>query len=121
MATFTKILLSGSTGGRPIKVAASGTPGTTIHTTQASSGVIDEVWLYATNTSAALVELTIEFGSTSSPDDLIVVGIPTKSGLSLVIPGLVLTGDGAAARTIRAFAGSSNVVNIVGFVNRITP
>jgi hypothetical protein len=121
MATYSKVLLSGSTGGKPIKVVATATAGTTIHATGTSATVHDEVWLYATNTSAALVQLTIEFGGTSSPDDLIVVGIPSKSGLSLIIPGLILTGDGAAARTIRAFAGSANDVNITGFVNRITP
>jgi hypothetical protein len=120
MATFTKILLSGSTGGRPIKVAASGTPGTTIHTTQASSGVIDEVWLYAINTSATLVTLTIEMGGTTSPDDQIIVGIPSKSGLSLILPGCILTGDGSTGRTIRAFAGTSNVVNLIGYINRIS-
>lgn len=120
MATFTKILLSGSTGGRPIKVAASGSTGTTIHTTQASSGVTDEVWLYATNTSAVAVTLTVEYGGTSNPDDQIIVSIPSKSGLSLVLPGLVLTGDGTTGRTIRAFAVSANVINIVGYVNRIS-
>lgn len=120
MATFTKILLSGSTGGRPIKVAASGSTGTTIHTTQASSGVTDEVWLYANNTSAATVEMTIEYGGTSNPDDRIIVNIPAKSGLSLVLPGIILTGDGTSGRTIRAFAGTANVINIVGYINRIS-
>jgi hypothetical protein len=120
MATFTKILLSGSTGGRPIKVAASGTPGTTIHTTQASSGVIDEVWLYANNTSTTQVTLTIEMGGTTSPDDQIVVAIPSKSGLSLVLPGCVLSGDGSSGRVLRAFAGTSNIVNLIGYINRIS-
>ena len=120
MATFTKILLSGSTGGRPIKVAASGTPGTTIHTTQASSGVVDEIWLYATNTSSAAVNLTIELGGTTDPDDRIIVGIPSRSGLSLVLAGAVLTGDGTSGRVLRAFGGSSNNINLVGYVNRIS-
>ena len=120
MATFTKILLSGSTGGRPIKVAASGSTGTTIHTTQASSGVTDEVWLYANNTSASSVELTIEYGGTTNPDDRIIVSIPSKSGLSLVLPGLVLTGDDTTGRTIRAFASTANVINVVGYINRIS-
>ena len=120
MATFTKILLSGSTGGRPIKVAASGTPGTTIHTTQASSGVVDEIWLYATNTSSSAVNLTIELGGTTSPDDQIILAIPSKSGLTLVLPGCILTGDGTSGRILRAFGGSSNNVNIVGYVNRIS-
>lgn len=120
MATFTKILLSGSTGGRPIKVAASGTPGTTIHTTQASSGVVDEIWLYATNTSVSVVNLTIELGGTTAPDDNIVLAVPAKSGLTLVLPGCVLTGDGSNGRVLRAFGGSANNVNIVGYVNRIS-
>jgi len=120
MATFTKELLSGSTGGRPIKVVATATAGTTIHATGTSSSIIDEVWLYANNTSASSVDLTIEYGGTSNPDDLIIVSIPAKSGLSIVAPGLVLKGDGAAARTIRAFASSANVINIVGYVNRIS-
>jgi hypothetical protein len=121
MATYSKVLLSGSTGGRPIKVVATATAGTTIHATGISATIQDEVWLYATNTSASAVELTVEFGGTSSPDDLIIVSIPAKSGLYLVAPGLVLTGDGAAARTIRAFAGSANVINVTGYANRITP
>jgi hypothetical protein len=120
MATFTKELLSGSTGGRPIKVVQTATAGTTIHATGTSSSIIDEVWLYANNTSASSVDLTIEYGGTSNPDDLIIVSIPAKSGLSIVAPGLVLKGDGAAARTIRAFASSANVINIVGYVNRIS-
>jgi hypothetical protein len=120
MATFTKILLSGSTGGRPIKVAASGSTGTTIHTTQASSGVTDEVWLYANNTSVNTVSLTIELGGTSNPDDRIVIGIPAQSGLSVILPGLVLTGDGSTGRTIRAFAATANVINLVGYINRIS-
>lgn len=120
MATFTKILLSGSTGGRPIKVAASGSTGTTIHTTQASSGVTDEVWLYANNTSTSQVTLTLEYGGTTNPDDRIIVAIPSKSGLSLLLPGLVLTGDGTTGRTVRIFADTANVVNIVGYINRIS-
>ena len=42
-----------------------------------------------------------------------------KSGLSILLPGLVLTGDGSVGRNIRAFAGTTNVINIVGYVNRI--
>ena len=121
MATFSKELLSGSTGGRLIKVGATATPGTTIHATGTSATIEDEVWLYAVNSSSTDVKLTIEFGGTSSPDDLIEYTVKAEDGLYLVVPGLVLTGDGAAARTIRAFAGTTNVVMIGGYVNRITP
>lgn len=115
-----KTILSGSTGGMPIKVVATATTGTTIHTTGTSSTVIDEVWLYATNTSAAAVNLTLEFGSTTTPDQNIVVAIPSKSGLSILVAGLVLAGTGSAGRTITAFAGSANVINIAGYINRIS-
>ena len=120
MATFTKVLLSGSTGGQPIKVVATASTGTLIHTTGTSTSTIDEVWLYANNTSASQVNLTIEYGGTTSPDNQIITAIPSGSGLSILLPGLVLTGDGSVGRNVRAFAGTTNVINIVGYVNRIS-
>jgi hypothetical protein len=69
MATFTKTILSGSTDGKAVKVAATATAGTTIHTGSATATTLDEIWLYAMNTSATNVKLTIEWGGTSSPDD----------------------------------------------------
>lgn len=120
MATYTKTLLSGSTNGKAIKVAATATTGTTIHATGTSSTAFDEVWLYAFNSSTSAVALTVEYGGTTAPDQNIVVTIPSQSGLTLVVPGLVLTGTGAAANTITAFAGTANVVTISGYVNRIS-
>jgi len=117
---ISKQLLSGSTGGMPIKVVSTATTGTTIHATGTSSSIIDEVWLYATNTSTSAVTLTIEYGATTAPDNNIVLTIPSKSGLSICVAGLVLAGTGAAARTITAFASSANVINIIGFINRIS-
>ena len=117
--TFTKTLLSGSTQGKPIKVAATASTGTTIHATGTSSTTIDEVWLWAQNTSTTAVKLTIQYGGTTSPDQDIEVTVPGESGLMLVIPGLVLTGTGSAANTIYAFAGTTNVLTISGYVNRI--
>lgn len=121
MATFSKELLSGSTNGRAILVAATATPGTTIHATGTSSTIIDEVWLYAMNTDTTDRKLTIEYGGTTSPNDLIEFTVKAESGLYLMVPGLVLTGTGSAANTIRAFAATTNVITISGYVNRITP
>jgi hypothetical protein len=120
MATFTKLHLSGSTGGRPIKVAQTATAGTTIHTTGTSSSNLDEIWLYASNTDTTDRKLTIEYGGVSSPDDLIEITIPAEAGLVLVIPGLLLSGDGSSARLVRAFAATANVINVSGYVNRIS-
>jgi hypothetical protein len=119
MATYSKVLLSGSSNGRMIKVAATGTAGTTIHATGTSTSVIDEVWLYAVNSDTTARKLTIEFGSTSAPDDLIELTIPPEAGLVCVVPGLPLTGTGSAS-TIRAFCATANVVMVTGYVNRIT-
>lgn len=119
MAAFSKQFLSGSTGGRLIKVAATASTGTTIHATGTSSSILDEIWLYAVNSDTTARKLTIEFGGTTSPDDLIELTVAAESGLVLIVPGFVLAGTGAAARAVTAFAATANVVSIGGYVNRI--
>jgi hypothetical protein len=119
MATYSKIHLSGSTDGRLIKVAQTATAGTTIHTGSSTATTYDEIWLYAVNSDTTDRKLTIEFGGTSSPDDLIEQTITAESGLLLVVPGLVIKGN-ATALVVRAFAATSNVVMVGGYVNRIT-
>ncbi|QGH73514.1 MAG: fimbrial-type adhesion domain containing protein [Podoviridae sp. ctDWo9] len=118
MATFSKITLSGSTDGKLIKVAATATAGTTIHTASTTTTTYDEVWLYAVNSDTTDRKLTIEFGGTTSPDDLIEQTITAESGLLLVVPGLILKGN-ASALVVRAFCATANVVSIGGYVNRI--
>ena len=116
MATFTKVLLSGSTNGRGILVAATATAGTVVHTAVAGTSSLDEVWLYAHNTSASAVKLTIEYGGTTAPNDHIEVNIGADgTGLILVAPGILLQNG----LVVRAFAGTANVLNIFGYVNRI--
>ena len=120
MATYTKIGLSGAATGVPIKVVATASTGTTVHATGTSSTIIDEVWLYAYNSSTGAVLLTVQYGGTTSPDNDIKITIPSQSGLTLVVPGLMLTGTGAAANTIYAYAGTANVVTVSGYVHRIS-
>ena len=115
-STYTKLKLSSSTDGKQIKVGATGTPGTLLHTAVTGSTDYDEVWIYATNNHTASLNLTIEWGGTTSPDDLIQLAVPAKTGLYLIIPGLVLQNGNA----IRAFAGSANLICISGWVNKIT-
>jgi hypothetical protein len=122
MATFSKLALqpAGTTGtGLGIKVAATATAGTAIHTASATSTTIDEIWLYAVNSSASAVKLTIEWGEATAPDGNIELTIAAESGLVLVTPGLVLQGN-ATAKVVRAFAATTNVILIHGYVNRIT-
>lgn len=114
------VLLSGSSQGQPILVVQTATPGTTVHATGISATVFDEIWLYAQNTDTADRKLTIEWGGVTSPNNLIEVTVPFEAGLVCVIPGLRLTGTGAAATTVRAFCATANVVTITGQVNRMT-
>jgi hypothetical protein len=118
MATVVKRKLSGSTDGAPIKVVATATAGTTIHTAVAgtTAGTFDEIWLYAYNSHTASVELTIEYGGPTAPDQNIKVTLASKSGLSLIVPGLILQNS----LTVKAFAGTANVITISGWVNSIT-
>lgn len=111
---ITKTLLSGSTNGRGIKVVATSTLGTTIHTADANDQ--DEVWLWAVNSDSTDRKLTIEFGGVSAPDDLIEFTVPAEDGLHLMIPGIPLTGG----VVVTAFAASANVVMLHGYVNRIS-
>lgn len=120
MATFTKVPFSAQTDGQPIKVVATASAGTTIHTTGTSATAFDEVWLYAYNSSTSAVALTVQFGGTATPDDDIKITIPSQSGLTLVVPGLILAGTGAAGNVIAAYAGTTNVVTVSGYVNRIS-
>lgn len=118
MATAVKRKLSGSTDGKGIKITQTATAGDTIHTSVAgtTAGTFDEIWLYAYNGHTADVTLTVEFGGATVPDNNIILTVPFKSGLVLVVPGLILQ-NGAV---VKAFASVANVVTITGFVNSIT-
>lgn len=113
MATFSKLKLSGSTDGKQIKVVATATAGTTIHTAHATS--LDEIWLWAVNSDTTARKLTIEWGEATAPDGNIEVTVPAESGYMLVVPGLLLTNS----LVVKAFAATANVILINGYVNRI--
>ena len=121
MATYSKQILSSSTDGRALKVVATaiGSTPTLIHTGSSASTTFDEVWIYAQNNHTADVALRIGFGGVTDPDDIIEYTIKTKGGLYLVVPGLILKGN-ATPLTVRAAAGTTNVISLSGYVNRIT-
>ena len=106
---------SGSTNGRGIKVAATATPGTTIHTATSVSGEMDEITLYANNSHTADVLLTVELGGVTSPDDVVQYTVPLKSGLNIIVSGHRLNGG----VVVKAFAATANVIVIFAEVNRI--
>ena len=116
MATFSKQFLSGGSGdGRGIKVVATATVGTTIHDAHATAK--DEIHLWAWNSKASDVLLTVEWGAVTDPDDILEFTVPTIDGWYMIIPGFILSGSDK----VSAFAvANANLIVINGFVNRIT-
>ena len=115
MATYSKELLSGSTQGKGILVAADETPGTTIHTAVSGTTDIDEIWLYGVNTHSADIKLTLEWGEATEPNGNIEITVPAEEGLMLLVPGLLLQN----ALTVKAFADTTNEIVIHGYANKI--
>ena len=115
MATYSKELLSGSTQGKGILVAATSTAGTTIHTAVAGTTDLDEIWLYAVNTHSADIKLTLEWGEATEPNGNIEQTVPTESGLMLLVPGLLLQNG----LVVEAFASTASEIVIHGYVNKI--
>ncbi len=122
MANATAMIpFSASVQGKAIKVAATATPGTLIHTTGISATNIDRITLSVFNSDPVEKTVTIEFGGTTSPDNVIVIPVPGNSGLTHVFDGNPLLGNGAAGLSVRAFASTTNVCTVMGWVMRITP
>jgi len=116
MTTFLPVIPSGSTNGKQIKIAATSTPGTTLHTAVAGTNDMDEVWIWVTNNHTAAVDLTIEWGGTTSPDNLTILSIPSKTGDYLVKAGVRINNS----LVIKAFASVANVLCASLNVNRYT-
>ncbi len=118
MASYSRVLLSGSTDGKAIKVVATATAGTAIHTAITGSVGFDEIYLWVSNTDTAAVNLTIEWGGATDPDCLIykAVPIPASSGPINIVAGLNLNN----AATVKAFGSSASKLLITGYVNRIS-
>tara|TARA_Y100000310_G_scaffold330207_1_gene401477 strand:+ start:1534 stop:1914 length:381 start_codon:yes stop_codon:yes gene_type:complete len=111
--SFTRVL-SGSTDGRGIAVAATSTPGTTIHTASSGINSADQLYLYAVNSDTVDRDLTIEFGGTTDPDDLITITI-TKDVVPVeVIPGFLLRNG----LVVKAFASAASVIMVHGYIKK---
>ena len=112
MATYTKVIPSASTNGKPVIIAVSGSPGTLFHTAVTGTSDLDEIWMYLTNITDSDIVVTLEWGEA---EDHIIGNAPSKSGLILVAPGILLQNS----LTVKAFADTVSGVYLHGFVNRI--
>jgi len=115
MASLSKVVPSGSTDGSPVKIAATATAGTTFHTAGSGTTFIDEVTMYLTNTDSAERTVTIEWTAATAPDFNLKFKVPAGETI-LAIAGLLVTNS----KTVKAFCDAANVVNMVGYINRLS-
>ena len=82
MATFTKAHLSGAADGLAVKVAATSSTGTTIHTAVSgtTAGSFSEIWIWCCNTGTSDVKVAFEWGTTTAADGNIEMTIPGEVG-----------------------------------------
>jgi hypothetical protein len=117
--TFTALTLSAATNGRPIKIVATSTPGTTIHTATDSDRPdgCDEVWLWAGSTASVGVNGTLQIGQSGDDGSYVNFRVPP----AYVGPIAILAGhrvlDGLV---ITATASVAERINIWGNVNRVS-
>ncbi len=103
--------LTGSDSGASIKVNSTST-GVEIHTHDASfnQSLFDELHLWAYNSDSSARTLTLQWGGTTSPDNLIVISIAAGSFLK-VVDGIHISGN----LDVKAVASAANVVMVYGY------
>lgn len=119
MAAYSKVHLSATpANGRPIAIAATASPGTVLHTATDGDAAFDELYVWVSNVSAATVKLTLQFGGVAIPGDLAAkdVAVPANSPPIAILVGQSLNGG----LVLRAFASVANVLNVTGYVLRIS-
>lgn len=119
MSNYSRQFLSGSVNGAPQKITQTGIgSGDTIHTAINAANSFDEVYLWVCNPDTSDHTITIGWGGTTDPDNLIVKAytilansppVPILTGMSL--------GGGLA---VRAAADVANKLIVFGHVNRIS-
>ena len=108
MATVSKVIFSSTTTGEA-QYAPTGRGG--LHT--AGSAQTDELWVYATNNGSTRETLTIGWGGAGVEEE-ITQAIDALSGLTLIIPGLIITNN-----SVYFYASTASTISVVGYANRI--
>ncbi len=105
-------LSEGDGDGEPIAVAATSSPGTTVHTAHATSK--DEVHLYLSSIHTSPVTVIVEFGGVDTKNRIAHIIQPNET--ICAVPGVCL----GNSKLVKVYAGTTNVVNAFGWVNRIS-
>lgn len=113
LQAYSFIIPSGSTNYRAVQVTDTASPGQTFHT-QTGAG-FDSLYMFACNNSTSDVTLTVEWGG-SAIGQRFQFPLIAKSGLVEVIDGWQIANGG----TVALFCGTASVVNVFGWVTRIS-
>ena len=120
MPNYTAMTLSAATSGGIIKITATATPGTTIHTATSSDMPegCDEVYLWAGSTSTSALNATLHITALATEQDRSInFRVPAAyNGPILVLPGYRVC-DGVV---LTATASAADRINLWGNVNRIS-
>lgn len=110
MARVTRVPLSASALGFPVKVTPTATPGETVHagTTKNEVG-FDSVTLHAINSHTAAVDLSIEITDGTTTETM-VVNLAAKTRVNDVLKDIIVK----QGFTIKAFASVADVVFLMG-------
>ena len=104
--------LSGATQSKGIVVTSTSGVGETVHIHQATytGSLFDEIHLFAHNSHTSAVELTLNWGGTTAPDNTIKINLQAGTFLK-IIDGLHIGGG----LKISAFAGSGQRIVLYGY------
>lgn len=121
MATYSKVKLSGAQSNNapiPVSFAFIGSP-MDIHSTEISSTILDELWLWISNSSTTTSDT---YKLRVAGQDFIQFDLEPKTTL-LVCGGVVFSGDGSNVTTvsIENMTMNGSFAVMYGYVNRITP
>lgn len=109
----TREKFSGSTDFKPIQITGTATgSANTIHTAHATAE--DSMYVWAVNRHTAVVKLTLEVGGVAVGENVPIDLEPNRP--ELVLDGQPLTNS----LLLKAFAGTTNVISLYGYVNRVT-
>ena len=110
--TYSKVLLTGGHAkGGWLTITDSDSLGEVIHTAPSTTGVIDEIWLWATNEGDATDTLILEWDGAEEPQH---TRIPPKEPPIQIVPGWTLKNAALTAYAV------TDDITVFGYVNRIT-
>lgn len=108
-----RIKFSSSTDGQPIAVAVAASPGTLIHTSVATPGQYDAIYLWAANTTAGAIVTTTQFGGVAA-NNALVLNIAAQSIVKVVDGAILNNGD-----VVRVYCVGAAGINIFGYAVRL--